>query len=186
MTQQRRTQADRREETRAKVLAAAKQLFGEQGYAETSLEDIAEGCDLTIRPIYHYFESKLGLFTAVVEQIEEEMVRNIEGMEKAELSDIWRRFMANCEDAHFRQIMLIDGPNLLGHRRAMDGAINKATRERAAELFGRKPDGLTMTMLMGALSQAALYIAENGASSEDYKKIRDLVDFHSRRDAGGK
>lgn len=183
MTEKRRRQADRREETKAKVLKAARQIFGDRGYAETSLEEIGEACDMTIRPIYHYFESKLGLFSAVVEQIEQEMVLNIRGLENVDQSDIWTSFMANCEDAHFRQIILIDGPNMLGHQRAMNGAINQAARERAAKLFGRKPDGLTMTMLMGALSQAALYIAENGAAPGDYQKIRNLVDFHSQVDA---
>jgi len=174
-----RTQADRRQATRAKLLAAAQRLFGERGYADTSLEDIAEACDMTIRPIYHYYESKLGLFAAVVEEIESTMVREIEGHIEPNQSDIWSGFMASCEDPHFRQIILIDAPNLLGHRMAMDGAITKAARERAAALFGRKPDGLTMNMLMGALTNAALYIAEHGADEQDYEKIRDLIDFHS-------
>ncbi len=174
-----RTQADRRQATRAKLLAAAQRLFGERGYADTSLEDIAEACDMTIRPIYHYYESKLGLFAAVVEEIESTMVREIEGHIEPNQSDIWSGFMASCEDPHFRQIILIDAPNLLGHRKAMDGAITKAARERAAALFGRKPDGLTMNMLMGALTNAALYIAEHGADEQDYEKIRDLIDFHS-------
>ena len=179
MTRQRRTQADRREETKAKVLAAARELFGARGYADTALEDIAEACDLTIRPIYHYFENKLGLFTAVVQQIQFEKARDIEGREDAQQADIWSGFMASCEDPHFRQIILIDAPNLLGRSQMMEGAITKAARERTAELFGRKPDGLSMTMLMGALSQAALYIAEHGASATDYENIRELIDFHS-------
>ncbi len=186
MTQHRRTQADRREETKAKLLSAARQLFGERGYAETSLEQVAEACDMTIRPIYHYFESKLGLFTAVVDDMEQERARNIENRQEAEQADIWSGFMASCEDPHFRQIILIDAPNLLRHRNAMDGAITKAARERAAKLFGRKPDGLTMNMLMGALSNAALYIAENGATAQDYEKIRDLIDFHSKAAVGNK
>ena len=38
----RRTQAERRAESRRAVLDAATELFGRQGYAGTSLEDIAE------------------------------------------------------------------------------------------------------------------------------------------------
>jgi hypothetical protein len=60
-----RTQAERREETREALLAAACPLFGLQGYESTSLEEIAEACGLTIRPIYYHFGSKVGLFSAL-------------------------------------------------------------------------------------------------------------------------
>ena len=66
-TPRRRTQAERREESRQAVLDSACRLFGARGYAATSLEDIAADCGLTIRPIYHYFGNKLALFTAVNE-----------------------------------------------------------------------------------------------------------------------
>ena len=59
---ERRTQAQRREATQANLINAARQLFGERGYGDTSLEDIAAACNVTIRPIYHYFENKLGMF----------------------------------------------------------------------------------------------------------------------------
>jgi len=120
----------------------------------------------------------------VIKEIESEMVADIAGRKNIDPKDIWSGFMANCEDPHFRQIILIDGPTLLGRSRMMDGAVAKAVRERMAGLFNRSPDGLTMSLIMGALSQAALYIAENGASPEDYDKIRDLIDFHSRQNPG--
>jgi len=178
---ERRTQAQRREATQANLLAAARLQFGDKGYADTSLEDIAAACDVTVRPIYHYFESKLGLFKAVTEQIEQESIVDIQGRVDASAADIWAGFMANCEDPHYRQIILIDAPTLLGRRRMTEGAITIAAREESAKVLGRRPDGLTMSLLFGALSNAALYIAENGASPSDYEKIRDLIAFHSKR-----
>jgi len=175
----RRTQAQRRETTQANLIAAARKAFGENGYAETSLEDIAAVCGVTIRPIYHYFENKLGLFKAVTEQIEAESIAKIHGREEASLADIWTGFMANCEDPNFRQIILIDGPTLLGRRRMTEGAISVAARKESAKLMGRHPNGLTMSLLFGALSSAALYIAEHGADANDYDKIRELIEFHS-------
>jgi len=177
----RRTQAERREATQASLIAAARKAFGENGYAETSLEDIAAACDVTIRPIYHYFENKLGMFRAVVENIEQENVANIKGRDNPNIADIWDGFMQNCEDPHYRQIILIDAPTLLGRRAMTEGAITTAAREESAKVLGRRPDGMTMSLLFGALSSAAFYIAEHGASSDDYDRIRALIEFHSKK-----
>ena len=67
----RRTQADRRAASRRALLESACRHFGARGYAETSLEDIAADCGLTIRPIYHYFGSKESLFAAVNARMEQ-------------------------------------------------------------------------------------------------------------------
>ena len=63
----RRTQEQRRNESRQAVLDSACRLFGDKGYADTSLEEIAADCGLTIRPIYHYFGNKKALFAAVLQ-----------------------------------------------------------------------------------------------------------------------
>ena len=115
-----RTQSERRQATKFSLLAAARRLFGKHGYGETGLDDIATACDVTIRPIYHYFDNKLGLFKAVIDQIEAEMVSSIEAKNSPSIVDVWTGFMESCEDPHFRQIILIDGMALLG-RRAHDG-----------------------------------------------------------------
>jgi AcrR family transcriptional regulator len=176
-----RTQAQRREATQASLLAAARAQFGQKGYAGASLEDIAAACGVTVRPIYHYFENKLGLFKAVTEDMERQHVRQLKSHDDPDITDIWSRFMAYCEDPHFRQIILIDAPTLLGRRRMTEGAMSVAGREESAKVLGRRPDGLTMSLLFGALSNAALYIAENGASPEDYETIKALIDFHSKK-----
>lgn len=179
MGQTRRTHAERREETRKKLIVVARRMFGENGYSASSLEDIAKACGVTIRPIYHYFQNKLGLFEAVIQSIEDEGVQTIETMEDASASDIWSGFMKNCEDPHYRQIMLIDAPTLLGRQRMNSGRVVNAARDKSANVLGRRPDGLSMSLLFGALSNAAFYIAENGVELEDYARIRDLIDFFS-------
>lgn len=178
---QRRTHAERREATKASLVAEARRLFGEQGYSDTGIEDIAAACGVTIRPIYHYFENKLGLFKAVIEDIEQESIAKIQSHEMPSVEHIWSGFMKNCEDPHYRQIILIDAPNLLGRQYMSEGAMTIAAREESAKVMGRSPDGLTMSLLFGALSNAAFYIAENGASQSDYDRIRDLIEFHSRK-----
>ena len=57
-------QQRRKAATRAKILAAAEQLFGEHGYAETSIEQIAELADVAVRTIYMHFPTKAAIMLA--------------------------------------------------------------------------------------------------------------------------
>ena len=56
------------EATRAKILAAAKKEFARRGLGGARVDEIAERAKANKRMIYHYFDSKEGLFQAVVEQ----------------------------------------------------------------------------------------------------------------------
>lgn len=57
-------QERRKAATRAKILVAADRLFGERGYADTSVEDISEAADVAVRTIYMHFSSKAGIMLA--------------------------------------------------------------------------------------------------------------------------
>jgi AcrR family transcriptional regulator len=57
-------QERRKAATRQRILAAAQTLFGEHGYAETSVEDIAVAAGLGIRTIYLHFPSKAAILLA--------------------------------------------------------------------------------------------------------------------------
>ena len=60
---------DRRsEETLAGILRAARDRFSQVGYARTSLADVAEAAGVTPRAIYHYADSKPGLFALAAAQ----------------------------------------------------------------------------------------------------------------------
>ncbi|WP_345642156.1 helix-turn-helix domain-containing protein, partial [Streptomyces tremellae] len=55
-----------RETTRARILAAALRLFGEQGFEATTMRQIADACALTERTVYRYFPFKDDLVLAEV------------------------------------------------------------------------------------------------------------------------
>jgi AcrR family transcriptional regulator len=57
-----RPPAQSSEDTRDRVLRAARVCFGEAGYAQTSMADIAQVAGVTPRAIYHYVDSKAELF----------------------------------------------------------------------------------------------------------------------------
>src|SRR2546421_12565335 len=72
-----RTQAERTEATRGALMAAARELFAERGYAGGSTEEIVQRADVTRGALYHHFRGKDDLFRAVFEQIERELAEKI-------------------------------------------------------------------------------------------------------------
>ena len=55
-----------RERTQAEILAVATREFSEHGYSGARVDEIAELTRTTKRMIYYYFESKQGLYAAVL------------------------------------------------------------------------------------------------------------------------
>ncbi len=47
------------------VLAAATDQFAERGFADVSLDDVAEAAGVTRGAVYHHFRNKAALFAAV-------------------------------------------------------------------------------------------------------------------------
>ena len=58
-------------ETRARVIAAARDMFAEDGYHRASLDAVARRADVARGTVYHQFGSKVGLLEAVVRDFEE-------------------------------------------------------------------------------------------------------------------
>jgi AcrR family transcriptional regulator len=63
--------------TRKALIASARKAFGKHGYAGASLSDIARDAGATTGAVYHHFTDKKGLFAAVAEGIEAELVERL-------------------------------------------------------------------------------------------------------------
>jgi AcrR family transcriptional regulator len=61
---------DKREETRARLLAAAADVFAKKGYERASVDDIAQAAGFTKGAVYWNFASKEELFLALVQERE--------------------------------------------------------------------------------------------------------------------
>jgi AcrR family transcriptional regulator len=108
------------EATRRAVLAAARSLFGRNGYAQTSVDEIADAARVTKGAVYHHFASKEALFRAVYAQVEAEaQARTIAAgdPDAPPVDQIVAKVNAYLDaalDEEIRRITLIDGPALLG------------------------------------------------------------------------
>src|SRR5271167_3345259 len=73
----RRSQVDRSAATRAALVAAARPLFAEHGFAGVGTETIVAAAGVTRGALYHQFADKTELFEAVYEAIEEDLAREL-------------------------------------------------------------------------------------------------------------
>ena len=69
-----RRQVDKFAERRAQLAAAALQTLAEQGYARTSLRDIAQNSEFSHGVLHYYFEDKVDLIICSVRQYKAECV----------------------------------------------------------------------------------------------------------------
>jgi len=63
-----RPKGSSREETRARLLAAARTAFSTTGYASTTNQEIAQRAGVTAAAVYQYFDSKMDLYLATVKE----------------------------------------------------------------------------------------------------------------------
>ena len=106
------------EETVAALVAAGRRRFGEDGFAATSLEEIAADAGVTTGAIYHHFAGKKGLFQTVAEALEQELLELARG---AAGDDPWttleRAFevlLDACAAPDVQRILFLDAPRVIG------------------------------------------------------------------------
>lgn len=93
-----RTQEERRADTRARLIAAAADLFARKGFHAVSAEAVADAADRTTGALYNHFGGKDGLLLALVEQwLTESAERILAGVEEA--SDLNGRLRALWADS---------------------------------------------------------------------------------------
>jgi AcrR family transcriptional regulator len=118
----RRTQADRSAATRDALVAAARRLFAEQGFAEVPADAIVAAAGVTRGALYHQFADKTALFDAVLDAVEADIAVRLAGeVSAAGMSDpvealrhAVRTWLDICVEPEIHRIALIDGPSVLG------------------------------------------------------------------------
>jgi AcrR family transcriptional regulator len=168
-----RTQVERSESTRAALIAAARPLFAERGFAGVGAEEIVRAAGLTRGALYHHFGGKRGLFEAVYEQIEYELAERIgtEALAAADPLEAMRlgteMFLDACLEQEVQRILLLDAPAVLGWERWREiGAEAGLGRIEAimqaavdAGTIAPQPVKPLAHVVMGALDEAAMLVA---------------------------
>ena len=176
------TQAERTEATRSQLIAAARTLFADKGFAATSTEEILEAAQVTRGAMYHQFPSKTDLFRATFEAVEADLAARVGTAAAAATGPAGRlrmgfvAFLDLCRDPEVQRIVMIDGPTVLGwnawheiDERYSFGLLRRVFAAAAKEgsIQESMVDPLAH-MLLGAMMQAGLVVAraDNPAASK--------------------
>ncbi|MDQ3742220.1 MAG: TetR/AcrR family transcriptional regulator [Actinomycetota bacterium] len=187
MEVKRRTQEERSAATRGALVDAARRLWGERGYANVGTPEIAKAAGVTRGALYHQFEDKAALFHAVVETVEQDMTQRLAQAvvgagasdPAAALRSATEHWLDLSQEPEVRQIVLIDGPVVLGWASFRDVALehglglteNLLQAAMDAGQIDPLPTRTLAHVLIGALDEAALVIA----TAEDPKQARAEV-----------
>lgn len=108
------------EETRDKLVLAARAAFAQKGYAAASMDELTAAAGLTRGALYHNFGDKKGLLRAVIAQLDAEMVAKARAA-RDRAATPWLGFLEECVayielalEPEIQRIMLLDGPAVLG------------------------------------------------------------------------
>jgi AcrR family transcriptional regulator len=166
------TQTERTEATTTALIAAARELFAEDGYAATSLDAVVAKAGVTKGALYHHFDGKRELFAAVFAAEQARISAALVAAAGRE-SDPWdafeagcRAFIEICQEPGAQRIFLLDAPTALGWettRELESGSLALMERglERAIEA-GRieaRPVRPLAHLLFGAVCESAMVVA---------------------------
>lgn len=167
-----KTRAQMVEETREKLIAAARKAFATKGYAASSMDDITAEAGLTRGALYHNFGDKKGLLQAVIDQIDAEMLARLrvvqEGAESPWLGLLSEStaYIEMALEPEIQRVMLLDGPAVLGDPAKWPNqtACLKRIEDTVQTLIDdgtlKSVDAKAATWLLnGAVLNAALWIA---------------------------
>jgi AcrR family transcriptional regulator len=171
----RRTQAERSATTQGALILAARELFAQEGYAATGREAIVERAGVTRGALYHHFTDKEGLFRAVVEELEAEVMAQVaeaaiqaqDPLDQLRLGTL--AYLDAALDPAVQRICLLDGPAVLpvevryeimeAHALGMMREVLQWAMEGGS--IAVQPLEPLARVLLAAIHEAALYVARS-------------------------
>ncbi len=157
-----------------------------------STQTIVGAAGVTRGALYHQFGDKAGLFAAVYEEVESDIVAAIMGRiataapaSQLEAMRIGARlFLDECSSPKVQRIVLIDAPAVLGwdHWREVGmryglGVVEAMLVQAIADgVIPDQPTRPTAHVLLGALDEAALYVSRADDAAQALQQMYAVCD----------
>jgi len=175
------------EATRAALIAVAREHFAREGYSKAEIGRIAAEAGLTTGAIYHHFSGKQGLFLAVAEDLEAEILA---AAVSAEHADPWQRLrlgferlIDTCAAPAVQRIIFVEAPQVVGpaawreiELRYAFGAVRGILAAlRDAGIVKPYPVDLIAGTLLALLHETSAEVVRSGHDPRIRSQISELV-----------
>ncbi len=185
------------QETRQAILDSAHKMFVENGYAETSLEEIVQQARVTKGALYHHFKKgKKALLYEITENLCQGAMNRVMEVAAEELStDYWAQFLAgteayldHCQLEDYRRIVFVEAPATFASTtwRALDDKYSirpvmaSFKRLMRAGIIKKQSAELLTHAFLGILNEVGYYIDKaddkQAARHEASEFIRQFLD----------
>lgn len=140
------------EQTRADLVAAARKLFVEKGFADTSVEAVTAAAQVSKGTFYHHFPDKKAMFaqlyTELVQQIAAmgdataEAVRAApDGSALTVVADLTHAFLRRTIDDPLHRELMVQAPSVLGSQyRQINDTVAQPPIERLLAVLAERGD----------------------------------------------
>ena len=179
--------------TKRALVDVAERLFTAHGYTATSLDAIVAGAEVTKGALYHHFSGKQAIFEAAFERVESRATAGIAAATEGH-DDPWekaqaglRAFLDAVQEPAYRQIVISDGPSVLGHERyreqeerstyaIVDEIVRSVLDTDAYDLDEQMLDTFTR-IFFGAMSAAGGAVAVSEDSAAAAARVEAAIGF---------
>ena len=173
------------EASRRALLDSARKRFTTDGFAATSIDQVAADARLTKGAVYHHFANKQALFGAVLDELELETVAVIMAAASSSGS-AWEAglagldaFLDRCLDPAYQRLCFQEGPVAMGYLQWYEGGEKHEIGLIQGLLVALKAEGLIdiddldtlTTVLFGSMCACAQAIAR----AEDPVAVRNRM-----------
>lgn len=171
-----RTRSQMLDETRAKLILAAREVFARKGYAGASMDELTALVGLTRGALYHHFGGKEGLLEAVVLSIDSEIdaclveISSTESHPMEALRKRARAYIERTSEPEVQQIMFHDAPAVLREGLA---TTSRACIDSIAEIID---GGQSLGVFEKSASPLALAVGLNGALADLSRWISGAIE----------
>lgn len=183
------TKEEMREATRARMIAVGLEVFGKQGFKDGSLAEIVSAAGVTTGAAYHHFGDKKGLFRAVAEHVEQQILDYV--LSKLDPGDIdisslergVELTLEYCAKPNIQRIVFRDAPTVFGHREWREIEVNYAfglmtNTLRAMSSEGRVDVGnpeMTARIILGTVIELAHVVADARSKKKALNEAKPIL-----------
>jgi len=179
------TKAAQTQATKERLERVARELFGQHGFAGLGMEEVVAKAGVTRGALYHHYESKEGLFEAVVDGVMQDVHARLAAAsaKQADPLDALEHgigvYLKICADPKVQRILLVDAPAVLGWPRWREldakygfGLVKQAlARAAKAGLLRQHDVDVLAHVLLGALTEAAMAVARSPHPAQMRKEV---------------